>query len=145
MASEMIIKYREKAEIIHGEELCKKRSTELLEEMMLPNNLLPVEEMEEVGVNKEDGFFWLKLKKAQKYKFPKVGDTLYATEIAGFIEPRRLKNLKGVTAKELMLTFTITEIYIDDPSSGKINFKTASGFSRKHPISCFELPKSDKK
>ncbi|KAJ4981775.1 hypothetical protein NE237_032612 [Protea cynaroides] len=144
MASELIVKYREKAQIFHGEELCKKKSTELLEEMKLPNNLLPVE-MEEMGINQEEGFFWMKLKKAQKYKFPKVGDTLYATEISGFIETHRLKELKGVTAKELMLTFTITEIYIDDPSSGKINFKTASGFSRKHPISCFELPKPDKK
>ncbi|XP_042477628.1 uncharacterized protein LOC122058978 [Macadamia integrifolia] len=145
MASEMIAKYRGKAEIFHGEEICKKKSVELLEEMKLPNNLIPVEEMEEMGINKEDGFFWIKLKKAQKYKFPKVGDTLYATEMCGFMEVHRLKDLKGVTAKELMLTFTITEIYIEDLSSGKINFKTASGFSRKHPISCFEIPKGDKK
>ncbi|XP_042477547.1 uncharacterized protein LOC122058901 [Macadamia integrifolia] len=140
MASAMIKKFREKAKIFLSEELCKKKSIELLEEMKLPNNLLPVNEMEEMGINKEDGFFWLKLKKAQRYRFPKVGETLYATEISGFIEPRRLKDLKGVTAKELMLTFTITEIYIEDPSTGKISFKTSSGLSRQHPISCFELP-----
>ncbi|XP_043700394.1 uncharacterized protein LOC122651136 [Telopea speciosissima] len=145
MASELINKYREKAEIFHGEELCKKKSTELLDEMLLPNNLPPVDEMEELGLYREAHFFWLKLKKAQKYKFPNVGDTLYATEISGFIEPRLLKDLKGVSAKELFLTFTVIEIYIDDPSSGKINFKTSSGLSRKHPISCFELPKPEKK
>ncbi|XP_042477640.1 uncharacterized protein LOC122058996 [Macadamia integrifolia] len=144
MASEMIKKFREKAEIFHGEELCKKKSVEFLEEMELPNNLLPVNEMEELGINKEDGFFWLKLKKAQKYKFLK-DYTHYATEICSFIEPRRLKDLKGVTAKELMLTFTISDIYIEDPSSGKITFKTTSGISRKQPISVFELPKPDKK
>ncbi|XP_042484983.1 uncharacterized protein LOC122065253 [Macadamia integrifolia] len=145
MASEIIEKYRGKAEICHGEELCKKKSTEMLVEMSLPNNLLPVEEIEEVGHNREIGFFWLKLKKAQKYKFPKVGDTLYATEITGFIKPRQIKDLKGVTAKELFLTFTLSELYIDDPSSDKINCKTTSGLHRKHPISCFELPKSEKK
>ncbi|KAJ4980374.1 hypothetical protein NE237_031211 [Protea cynaroides] len=145
MGSEMILKFRENADIFQGEELCKKKSNEMLEEMLLPNNLLPLEEFEEVGINREIGFFWLKLKKVQKYKFPKLGDTIYATEISGYIEPRRLKELKGVTAKELFLTFTVVEIYIDDPSSGKINFKTATGLSRKHPISSFELPKPVKK
>ncbi|XP_043705328.1 uncharacterized protein LOC122655175 [Telopea speciosissima] len=121
MASEMIEKYREKVEIYHGEQLCKKKSTEMLVEMSLPNNLLLVDEMEEIGYNREIGFFWMKLKRAQKYKFPKVGDTLHGIEIMGFMEPRRLKDLKGVTAKELFLTFSMAEMCIKDPSSGKIN------------------------
>ncbi|XP_042487575.1 uncharacterized protein LOC122067798 [Macadamia integrifolia] len=121
------------------------RRNQPLVEMSLPNNLLLVEEIEELGYNREIGFFWLKLKKAQKHKSPKVSDTLYATEITGFIKSWQIKDLKGVTAKELFLTFTLSELYIDDLSSDKINCKTTSGLHCKHPISCFELPKSENK
>ncbi|XP_043689194.1 uncharacterized protein LOC122640124 [Telopea speciosissima] len=144
MASQIIEKYRKNAEIYHGEALCKEKSIEILSQMELPKGLLPLKDMEEVGYNRETGFVWLKQKKSTEHVFRKVSKKVsYATEITAFVEPRKLKKLSGVKTKELFIWVSLSDIYIDDPSSGKITFMTPAGLSRSLPISAFELEEDE--
>ncbi|XP_010279635.1 PREDICTED: uncharacterized protein LOC104613500 [Nelumbo nucifera] len=140
MASQAIANYREKAEIYHGDSLCKEKSLQLLEEISLPKGLLPLDGMEEVGYNREAGFVWLKQRKGTQHTFKRIGKQVsYANEITAFVENHRMKKLTGVKSKELLIWVTLSDIYIDDPASGKISFKTPAGISRSFPVSAFEL------
>ncbi|PKA51642.1 hypothetical protein AXF42_Ash003009 [Apostasia shenzhenica] len=130
---------REGAEIYHGEEMCTKKSMELLELVHLPRGLLPLPELEEVGYNRETGFVWLKQKKGTNHTFKKIGRQVsYAPEVTAFVEDRRMKKITGVKSKELLIWVTLTDMYIDDPASGKITFKTPTGLFRSFPVSAFE-------
>ncbi|KAG0502390.1 hypothetical protein HPP92_002462 [Vanilla planifolia] len=136
---------REDAEIYHGAELCKKKSMELLEQVHLPLGLLPLNELEEVGYNHKTGFVWLKQKNRTEHNFKKIGRLVsYATEVSAFVEDRRMKKVTGVKSKELLIWITLSDMYIDDPASGKITFKTPAGLSRSYPVSAFE-PEEDQK
>ncbi|XP_010274785.1 PREDICTED: uncharacterized protein LOC104610025 [Nelumbo nucifera] len=146
MAAQAIEKYRENAEIYNGKALCKEKSRQLLEEIALPKGLLPLEDMEEVGYNREAGFVWLKQKKSTQHSFKRIGKNVsYGTDVTAFVENRRMKKLTGVKSKELLIWVTIAEIYIDDPASDKITFKTPAGISRSFPISAFELEEEEEK
>nr|DAD38526.1 TPA_asm: hypothetical protein HUJ06_012848 [Nelumbo nucifera] len=117
MASQAIENYREKAEIYHGDTLCKEKSLQLLEEISLPKGLLPLDGMKEVGYNRETGF----------HTFKRIGKQVsYANEITAF-------------SKEPLIWVTLSDIYVDDPASSKISFKTPAGISRSFPVSAFEL------
>ncbi|KAK9139327.1 hypothetical protein Scep_009008 [Stephania cephalantha] len=146
MASQTIESLKQNAEIYHGESLCKEKSLELLSELSLPLGLLPLEEIEEVGRNRESGFVWLKQKNRTDHGFKKIGKTVsYAQEITAFVEPRRMKKLTGVKSREFLLWITVSEICIEDPDSGKISFKTPTGISRSFPASAFEIEGVEKK
>lgn len=47
--------------------------------------------------------------------------------------------MTGVKAKELLIWLTLTEIYVNDPPTGKITFKTPTGLSRTFPVGAFEV------
>lgn len=144
MACQAIEEYKKNAEIYHGEALCKKKSRELLAELSLPKGLLPLDKMEEVGYNREAGFVWLKQKKPKEHIFNKIGKKVsYAPEVTGFVENRRFKKLNGVKSKEFLIWISLSDIYIDDPSSGNITFKTPTGLSRDLPVSAFELEEEE--
>ncbi|XP_042477891.1 uncharacterized protein LOC122059262 [Macadamia integrifolia] len=144
MASQLIDQHREKAEIYHGDTLCKQKSIELLSEMELPKGLLPLSDMEEVGYNRETGFVWLKQKKSTEHIFRKISRKVsYGSEITAFVEPRKFKKLSGVKSKELLIWITLSDIYIDNPSSGKITFMTPAGLSRTFPVSAFDLEEDE--
>ncbi|RWR89114.1 hypothetical protein CKAN_01816300 [Cinnamomum micranthum f. kanehirae] len=142
----MIIEsYRENAEIYHGDSLCKQKSIELLQELSLPKGLLPLDDLVEVGYNRPAGFVWLRQKKARQHVFRKIGRNVsYATDVTAFVENRRMKKMTGVKSKELLLWITLSDMYIDDPASGKITFKTPTGLSRTFPVSAFELEEEKK-
>ncbi|CAK9166358.1 unnamed protein product [Ilex paraguariensis] len=124
---------------IHGEALCKQKSRELLEKISLPTGLLPLEDFVEVGYNHTTGFVWVKQKKSKQHKFQAIGKSVfYDTEVTAFVEERKMKKLTGVKSKEILIWVTISEIYIDDPKSGKITFGTPTGISRSFPASAFE-------
>ncbi|ERN07026.1 uncharacterized protein LOC18435238 [Amborella trichopoda] len=141
MASQATIQnIRENAEVYHGDGKCKEKSLELLRTLNLPEGLLPLEDLAEVGYNKEKGFVWLKQQKKKEHYFKKIGRLVsYAPEVSAFVEDRRMKNLTGVKSKELLLWISISEIYIDDSDSSKITFKSSAGLSRTFPVSAFEL------
>ncbi|KAG9448018.1 hypothetical protein H6P81_014146 [Aristolochia fimbriata] len=145
MSSQLIATHREKAEVYEGDALCKQKSMELLEELNLPKGLLPLNDLVECGYNRESGFVWLIQKKKCDHYFKKIGrHVAYAPEVTAFVENRKMKKMTGVKSKELLIWITLTEMYIQDPASGQITFKTPTGLSRSFPVSAFEIEeKSD--
>ncbi|KAL2345608.1 hypothetical protein Fmac_006893 [Flemingia macrophylla] len=129
-----------RAEVYYGDEMCQVKSRELLKEMDLPNGLLPLKEMEECGYDRETGFVWLKQKKSFTHKFDKIGKLVsYSPEVTAHVQKGRISKLTGVKSKELLLWITISDIYLDDPPTNKITFKTPAGLSRQYPISAFQI------
>ncbi|KAK1303053.1 hypothetical protein QJS10_CPB12g00520 [Acorus calamus] len=121
MASQAIDNHRINAEVIHGDLPCKKRIVELLEELCLPMGLFPLDDVQEFGYDRSLGFMWLTHKK-KDHVFKKIKQTVsYATEVTAIVEKRRMKKMR------------------EDPSSGKITFKTGTGLSESFPTSAFEL------
>ncbi|KAK6143839.1 hypothetical protein DH2020_024187 [Rehmannia glutinosa] len=108
--------------------------------MNLPNGLLPLQDMEECGYVKETGFVWLIQKKKCDHKFEKINRHVqYAKEVTAYVEPNRIKKLTGVKAKELLVWLNISDIYVDDPPTGKITFRAPTGLSRTFPVAAFEI------
>ncbi|CAL0302335.1 unnamed protein product [Lupinus luteus] len=131
---------KSRAEIYHGDELCQLKSKELLKEIALPNGLLPLKDIEECGYDRESGYVWLKQKKSYTHKFEKIGKLVsYGAEVTAHVENGKIKKLFGVKTKELLLWVTLSDIYVDDPASGKITFKTPAGLYRSFPVSAFEI------
>ncbi|XVF05928.1 hypothetical protein REPUB_Repub06bG0004100 [Reevesia pubescens] len=134
------------SEIYHGDEICQEKSKFLLEEVGLPRGLLPLKDIEECGYVKDTGFVWLKQKKSVTHKFEKIGKLVsYATEVTAVVEQNKIKKLTGVKTKELLVWITLSDIYVDDPPTGKITFKTPAGLSRSFPVSAFEIEGEVKK
>ncbi|KAK4748784.1 hypothetical protein SAY87_015370 [Trapa incisa] len=137
---------RANAEVYYGDEICQEKSKFLLEEVGLPNGLLPLEDMEECGYVKETGFVWLKQRKKSSHKFEKIDRLVnYAPEITAYVEKSKIKKLTGVKTKELLVWVTLCDIFVDDPPTGKITFKTPSGLYRTFPVSAFEVEEAPKK
>ncbi|KAK7344287.1 hypothetical protein VNO77_13727 [Canavalia gladiata] len=135
-----------KAEVYRGDELGQEKTKLLLKEVGLPNGLLPLKDIEECGYEKESGFVWLKQKKSITHKFEKIGKLVtYAPEITAYVELGKIKKLTGVKTKELLVWITLSDIYIDDPPSGKITFQIPSGLFRTFPVSAFEIEEATKK
>ncbi|PKA46027.1 hypothetical protein AXF42_Ash021328 [Apostasia shenzhenica] len=142
MATQTIEGYRAGAEVYHGDDLCKKKSIQLLEELCLPRGLFPMEEMEEFGYNREAGFVWLIQKKKKDHVFKQIKRAVsYAPEVTAFVEKHKLKKLTGVKTKELLLWLSVAEVYFEKPSSEKLTFKTGTGLSDSFPSSAFQLEK----
>ncbi|KAJ3686310.1 hypothetical protein LUZ61_015474 [Rhynchospora tenuis] len=140
MAQQMIESHREGAEVYTGNELCKKKSIELLEEVHLPRGLLPLNDLEEVGYNRSTGFVWLKQKKETTHNFKKIGRNVwYAKEVTAFVEDKKMKRMTGVKAKELLIWIGLTSMVIDDPEGKKLTFQTPTGIGRTFPVDAFEL------
>ncbi|MED6222421.1 hypothetical protein PIB30_064305 [Stylosanthes scabra] len=131
---------RAKSEVYRGDELCQEKSKFLLKEVGLPNGLLPLKDIEECGYEKESGFVWLKQKKSSTHKFEKIGKLVsYAPEVTAYVEVGKIKKLTGVKTKELLLWITLSDIYVDNPPTGKITFQTPAGLFRTFPVSAFEV------
>ncbi|TXG65385.1 hypothetical protein EZV62_006660 [Acer yangbiense] len=140
MSSLLTEELKAKAEIYRGDEICQEKSKELLREIGLPNGLLPLHDIEECGYVRETGHVWLKQKKSINHKFEKIGKpVIYATEVTAVVEKNKIKKLTGVKTKELLVWVTLCDIYVDDPPTGKITFKTPTGLFRTFPVSAFEV------
>ncbi|XP_073006142.1 uncharacterized protein [Typha latifolia] len=140
MASQTIESYREGAEVVRGDDLCKKNSIQLLEELDLPKGLLPLEDIEEFGYNRTAGFIWFVQKKKKDHTFKKIKQVVsYATEVTAFVEKGKLKKITGVKTREMFMWLTVVEVYVEEASKGKITFKTGTGLSDSFNVSAFEL------
>ncbi|CAI9103580.1 OLC1v1002091C1 [Oldenlandia corymbosa var. corymbosa] len=126
------------SELYRGNEICQEKSKFLLKEVGLPNGLLPMDDMEECGYVKDTGFVWLISKKKTEHKFKMISKLVqYSNEVTAYVEQNKIKKLTGVKAKELLMWVTISEIYVDEPSTGEIHFKTPAGLSRTFPVDAF--------
>lgn len=131
------------AVIITGHADCFSRAVSLLEAFGLPNGILPLDEIEELGFVEQTGFFWVKQNKKKAEHYFKVTKTLcsYAKEISGYFEKKGVKKLTGVKVRELLLWVSIVEISTDESRPGQTYFKSAAGLGRWHPSEAFSLPK----
>lgn len=116
-----------------------KMAVALLEEFGLPMGLLPLADVIEVGFVRDTGYMWIVQKKKVEHSFKLISKLVsYDAQITGFVDKKRIKKLKGVKAKELMLWPPVNEIVVDDdPSTGKIHFKSLAGVKKTFPIEAF--------
>ncbi|XVE86369.1 hypothetical protein DITRI_Ditri18aG0029600 [Diplodiscus trichospermus] len=120
----------------HGEGL--KMAVSLLQEFELPEGLLPLANVVEVGYVKSTGYMWIVQQEKVEHEFKMISKLVsYDTEINGFVEKKRIKTLKGVKAKELMLWPPVSEITIDDRQPAKIHFKSLAGITKTFPVEAF--------
>uniref|UniRef100_J3MI75 Uncharacterized protein n=1 Tax=Oryza brachyantha TaxID=4533 RepID=J3MI75_ORYBR len=139
MASQLIESHRAGAEIVTGDDICRKKSIELLEELGLPVGLLPLEDIEEFGYNQQTGFLWMVQRKKKKieHTFKKIKQTVsYAGEVTAFAEKGKLKKITGVKTKELMLWISIVEVCATEASPEKVTFKSGAGISKTFERRC---------
>ncbi|XP_047308211.1 uncharacterized protein LOC124911742 [Impatiens glandulifera] len=121
-----------------GHEEGLKMAVSLLEEFELPVGLLPIADVVEVGFVGATGYMWIVQKKKIEHNFKLISKLVsYSTEITGYMEKKRIKKLKGVKAKELMLWPPVSEIILDDPPTGKIQFKSLAGITKTFPVEAF--------
>ncbi|KAL5198238.1 hypothetical protein ABZP36_001750 [Zizania latifolia] len=139
MASQ-IESHRAGAEIAIGDDICRKKSIELLEEVGLPKGLLPLEDIQEFGYNRDTGFMWLLQRKKIEHIFKKIKQTVsYAGEVTAFVDKGKLKKITGVKTKELLLWLSIIEVYVAEASSEKVTFKSGTGLSKTFDAAAFAL------
>jgi len=129
---------REGAIVKKGHDECLKTALSLLQEFELPEGLLPLADIIEIGYVKATGFIWITQKKKVEHKFNMVSKLVsYDTEITGYISKKKIKKLKGVKAKELMLWPPVNEITVDEQPTGKIHFKSLAGITKTFPVEAF--------
>ena len=120
----------------HGEGI--KMAVSLLEEFGLPLGLLPLADVVEVGFVRSTGYMWIVQKKKVEHSFKVISKLVsYDTDITGYVEKKRIKKLKGVKAKEFMLWPPVSEITVDQTSTGKIQFKSLAGITKTFPVEAF--------
>ncbi|XP_050222102.1 uncharacterized protein LOC126672198 [Mercurialis annua] len=118
----------------NGHEEGLKLAISLLDEFELPQGLLPLEDVIEVGFVKETGYMWIVQTKKVEHNFKMISKLVsYNTEITGFVSKKLIKKLKGVKAKELMLWPPVSEISVGD----KIHFKSLAGITKTFPVEAF--------
>ncbi|KAM2132564.1 hypothetical protein PS1_013320 [Malus domestica] len=119
MSSLITAEIKSKAdELYHEDEICQQKTKQLFSEISLPNGLLP-----------------LKQKKSYTHKFEKIGKlVIYAPEVTTIVEKGKIKKLTGVKTKELLVWVQLSNIYVDDPQTGKVTFKTPNGLFRTFPF-----------
>ncbi|XP_049384008.1 uncharacterized protein LOC125848220 [Solanum stenotomum] len=129
---------KEGAIVKKGHEEGLKMAVCLLEEFGLPMGLLPLADVIEVGFVKNTGYMWIQQNKKIEHKFKMISKMVsYDTEINGYVDKKRIKKLKGVKAKELMLWPPVNEITVNDPPTGKIQFKSLAGITKTFPVEAF--------
>ena len=127
-----------KAEMYYGDQVCREKFSLLLAEIGLPEGLLTIQDIEECGIVKEEGFVWLKLEKKREHRFDNIV-VCYDTVVTAYVEPNMIKNLTGVKAKDFLLWFTLSEIHVKEgpPEGPVITFKSLVGLSMSFPVSLF--------
>jgi len=139
MSSQLIEDHRSGAEVHAGHELCERKSREFMVELGLPDGLLPLPTLDEVGYNRSTGFVWLRQAAGVTHTFDSIGKQVwYDKEVTAFVEPGRMHSLAGVKSKELLIWVTISEIVLS-PSGTKIVFRTPAGLGRAFPVTAFQL------
>jgi hypothetical protein len=139
MSSLAIEDHRSGAEVHAGRELCVQKSRDFMVELGLPDGLLPLQALDEVGYNRSTGFVWLRQAAAVTHTFDTIGKQVwYDKVVTAFVEPGRMSGVTGVKSKEILIWVTISEIVVS-PSGTKIVFRTPAGLGRAFPVTAFQL------
>ncbi|KAK9922742.1 hypothetical protein M0R45_031189 [Rubus argutus] len=87
-----------------GHEEGLKLAISVLQQFKLPQGILPLADVIEVGFVESTGYMWIVQAKKVEHEFKMINKLVsYDTEITGYVEKKKIKKLKGVKAKELML------------------------------------------
>lgn len=125
-----------------GHEEGLKLANSILQEFELPSGLLQLADVIEVGFVKATGYLWIVQKKKVEHNFKMISKLVsYDTEINGYIEKKRIKKLKGVKAKEFLMWPPVNEVIVDDPPTGKMQFKSLAGITKIFPVEAFTAGK----
>ena len=138
MASQAIEEHRSGADV--HTELCEARAREFLVELGLPDGLLPLPSLVEVGYNRATGFVWLRQGQSGglTHTFDAIGKQVwYAPEVTAVVERGRMHSMTGVKSKELLIWVTVCDMYIDKNKHSKISFKTPTGLGWPFPVSAY--------
>ncbi|ESR60018.1 DUF538 family protein [Citrus sinensis] len=121
-----------------GHEEGLKLAVSLLKKFELPEGLLPLANVVEVGYVESTGYMWIVQQNKVEHEFKMISKLVsYDTEINGYVDKMKIKKLRGVKAKELMLWPPVSEIRVDDPPTGKIHFKSLAGITKTFPVEAF--------
>lgn len=121
-----------------GHEEGLKLAVSLLKKFELPEGLLPLANVVEVGYVETTGYMWIVQQNKVEHEFKMISKLVsYDTEINGYVDKMKIKKLRGVKAKELMLWPPVSEIRVDDPPTGKIHFKSLAGITKTFPVEAF--------
>lgn len=121
-----------------GHEEGLKLAVSLLKKFELPEGLLPLANVVEVGYVESTGYMWIVQQNKVEHEFKMISKLVsYDTEINGYVDKMIIKKLRGVKAKELMLWPPVSEIRVDDPPTGKIHFKSLAGITKTFPVEAF--------
>ncbi|BFG25035.1 hypothetical protein CerSpe_113090 [Prunus speciosa] len=121
-----------------GHEEGLKLAVSILQKFELPQGVLPLVGVIEVGFVESTGYMWIVQEKKVEHEFKLISKLVsYDTEITGYVEKKRIKKLKGVKAKELVLWPPVSEITVDEPPTGKIHFKSLAGITKTFPVEAF--------
>ncbi|KDO36757.1 hypothetical protein CISIN_1g0440661mg, partial [Citrus sinensis] len=87
-----------------GHEEGLKLAVALLKKFELPEGLLPLANVVEVGYVESTGYMWIVQQNKVEHEFKLISKLVsYDTEINGYVDKMKIKKLRGVKAKELML------------------------------------------
>lgn len=130
---------KEGAIIKKGHEEGLKMWVSLLEEFEFPLGILPVEDVTEVGYVKSTGYLWIMQKKKVEHCFKTIKQYVrYDTEITGYLEKKKFTKFTGVKGKEFMLWLSVSDVSVDEPTPGKIQFTSQlAGITRSFPKEAF--------
>ena len=132
--------HRAGAEVFTGDAKCRKMSVELLEELGLPKGLLPLEDIQEFGYNRDSGFIWLVQGKKVEHTFKKIMQKVsYDAEVTAFIENGKLRKITGIKTNAMMLWISINEVFVPETLPEKVTFKSSNGLSRTFDAAAFAL------
>ncbi|KAL0310632.1 UNVERIFIED_CONTAM: hypothetical protein Sangu_2357900 [Sesamum angustifolium] len=88
---------KEGAIVKTGHEEGLKLAVALLQEFELPEGLLPLADVLEVGLVRSTGYMWIQQKKKVEHNFKMISKLVsYDTDITGYVLKKRIKKLKGV-------------------------------------------------
>jgi hypothetical protein len=109
--------------------------------MGLPDGLLPLQEIDEVGFVRGTGYFWVKQRHRSEHVFELINTRVsYAQHVCGFLEKNRLRKLQGVKVKELgVLWVSLGEISSPSSRPGFTYFKAIGVLGKYLPTSAFLL------
>ncbi|XP_057810316.1 uncharacterized protein LOC131024796 [Salvia miltiorrhiza] len=138
METPSIIETQSKGAEIYQGEACGEKLGKLLEEFSVPKGVFRMGEVEEVGLNRSTGFFWLKQKAKTEHYFPGLGSLIYDAEITSSIERSHMKNITGLQAKQYFITAGVSDVHVGVTSDDTVKFTSSLGLSRDQPISAFE-------
>ncbi|XP_010052599.2 uncharacterized protein LOC104441254 [Eucalyptus grandis] len=128
---------KEGAIVKKGHEEGLKMAISLLQKFELPQGLLPLANVVEVGFVESTGYMWIVQQKKVEHQFKMISKLVsYDTEVKGYVEKGTIKKLKGVKAKELMLWPPVSEITADSPAR-KVHFKSLAGITKSFPVEAF--------